>query len=98
MPTKTTSRKPKPRIHNEYFQPLAPKTKRDISEPRYAWGEYVYGKWRTVEHFRQSDLPRIKAMLQEHANQCGCSIVANSRSGYRIPDWLQFEITPELKL
>lgn len=80
------------RVHNEWFQPLAKKScpcgckKTEV----FAWGEYQYGKWRTVSHFcRQCFTNRVLSRLVSHANNCGCNFELKARSGYRIPDWIQ---------
>lgn len=111
MPATTPrrTRRSTERPHNEWFQPLADTSRcqcglsrqeRKLKYPGdfglYAWGEYIHGKWNKVTNFCHSCFPeRVLQRLQEHSNQCGCTIVANSRSQYSIPDWLQFEVTPQ---
>lgn len=83
----------KQRNHNEWIMgPLAKRTcpcgekKTEV----YGWGEYVIGKWRTVDHFcRKCFQTRVLAPLRDHADDCGCSITFQPRSGYRLPDFIR---------
>lgn len=82
----------KQRIHNEWFQPLVKRTcpcgckKVDT----FAWGEYVYGKWRTIAHFCQTCFVKeVQSRLVDHAGPCGCVFALNARSGYSIPAWIK---------
>ena len=84
----------KNRVHNEWFQTTVA-MKCDCGSNRksrlasghdvqvWIWGEYVYGKWRTVRKvcescFASEVIPR----LVNHADLCGCSFDLCSRSGY----------------
>lgn len=82
----------KVRIHNEWFQPIQKTTcpcgqkKTDM----FAWGEYVNGKWRTMDHFCQSCfVERVQKRLIAHAGPCGCVFNLIARNGYSIPSWIQ---------
>lgn len=86
------ARKQKPRVHGEYFMPLMATTcpcgKRKTEV--FAWGEYVNGKWRTVDHFCQGCFEqRVQLRLVEHAAGCGCAFELRSRAGYKIPEWIK---------
>lgn len=94
---------PKPRDHNEWFQPLSTNRKScptchekfEPGETSYAWGEYVRGKWRTVKHFCKACFPaKVLKPLLDHAGDCGCTITLCARSGHRLPEWLKL---PETK-
>lgn len=84
------------RQHNEYFMPLAKNkcpTCKDggIRKPVevWAWGEYQYGKWRTVKHFcSHCFASEVVEPLLGHAGDCGCVINLVARSGYSLPSWL----------
>lgn len=82
----------KQRIHNEWFMPLAKKTcecgkkKTEV----FAWGEYQYGRWRTVLHFcEECFASRIVSRLVSHKGDCGCDFALLPRSGYSIPAWIK---------
>lgn len=82
----------KNKIHNEWFQPIVKrscpcnKKKTDV----FAWGEYVCGKWRTVDYFCESCFEsRVVSRLISHKNDCGCSFALVARSGYSIPAWIK---------
>lgn len=84
------------RIHNEWFMPIAKRTclcgqkKTEV----FSWGEYVIGKWRTVDHFCQSCfVERVAVRLSEHAGPCGCVFALKARSGYSIPAWIKMPCT-----
>jgi hypothetical protein len=86
----------KVRIHNEWFQPIAKKTcpcgerKTEV----FSWGEYVSGKWRTVDHFCQACfVERVQSRLIAHAGDCGCTFALNARSGYTLPSWIKMPET-----
>jgi hypothetical protein len=82
----------KTRIHNEWFQPIV-KTSCPCGCKKttvVAWGEYVNGKWRTVDHFCPSCFQeRVITRLIAHADPCGCTFQLCARSGYRLPDWIK---------
>jgi hypothetical protein len=82
----------KVRIHNEWFQPLSKTTcpcgckKVEV----IAWGEYVCGKWRTVDHFcRNCFQHRVLSRLLAHAKPCGCSFNFQARTGHSLPDFIK---------
>lgn len=82
----------KQRTHNEYFQPIVKTTcpcgRRKVQ--MFAWGEYVNGKWRTVDHFCQACFTsRVIPRLEAHAAGCGCDFALVPRSGCSIPDWIK---------
>lgn len=56
----------------------------------YSWGEYVYGKWRTVDHVCQSCFPRVAQRLQQHKDGCGCEFKLVSYRG-TLPPWIKLE-------
>jgi hypothetical protein len=92
------------RVHNEWFMPLAKKTC-PCGEKKtqvFAWGEYVSGKWRTVDHFcRACFSTEVIPRLLAHAGDCGrersskgvsgtpCTFAMNPRSGYSLPEWIK---------
>lgn len=88
----------KPRSHNEWFRPVArkarcPSCSKPVpqTETLWSWGEYVYGKWRTVKHFcRECYVEEVQTPLMSHADDCGCKIVLNIRgvTPETCPDWL----------
>lgn len=83
---------PKQRIHNEWFMPMAKTTCPcgHKKKPVFAWGEYVYGKWRTVDHFcEHCFVSRVISRLVIHKAQCGCEFALVPRSGYSIPSWIK---------
>ncbi len=90
----------KTRTHNEWFQPTSyakcdcgsnvrQRTTAGHDVTVYVWGEYVVGKWRTVQRvcqscFAQQVIPR----LVQHAGGCGCEFALQPRSGYRLAPWI----------
>lgn len=92
------------RVHNEWFQPVCRKScpcgsnsKRGAPKNQvFAWGEYVSGKWRTVEHFCEKCFAsRVIPQLLAHAGDCGCTFSLQPRSGYTLPEWIKM---PEPKV
>ena len=92
---------PAQRTHNEWFQTtVAPRcdcgsNKRSRTHEGkdlqvWIWGEYEYGRWRTVQKvceacFAEHVIPRLRT----HAAPCGCTFALQSRSGYgSLPHWL----------
>lgn len=90
------------RIHNEWFQTTVAmrcdcgSNKRSRIKGGYAtqvwiWGEYVCGKWRTIQKvceccFSSQVIPRLAA----HAAPCGCTFALCARSGYApLAPWLK---------
>jgi len=93
------------RTHNEWFQTtvqakcscgsnLKSRTASGQDPQVWIWGEYVVGRWRTVQKvceacFDAHVIPR----LRRHAAPCGCTFALQARSGYgplapwmRLPD------------
>jgi hypothetical protein len=82
----------KPGVHNEWFQQISKRScpcgqkKTDV----FAWGEYLRGNWRTVEHFCEACYSsRVEPRLRNHASECGCTFAFQARSGYSLPAWLR---------
>jgi hypothetical protein len=76
---------PKQRIHNEWFQPIKmPTCKCGQKKTQvFSWGEYVNGKWNTVDHFcEQCFESRVLSRLIDHARPCGCAFQFNARMGH----------------
>jgi hypothetical protein len=88
----------KQRKHNEWFRPVARKAKcptcsRPVPQDKtlWSWGEYVYGKWRTVKHFcEECFVEQVQTPLVEHTNGCGCDVELCFKgiNPNDIPDWL----------
>jgi hypothetical protein len=58
----------------------------------WSWGEYVVGKWRTVDWFCEACFAdRVKGRLLAHAAPCGCSFVLEGYRGTTLPAWLTLE-------
>lgn len=78
------------RQHKEWFKAIAKRTctcgqkKTDV----FSWGEYVSGKWRTVDYVCQSCFPQILKRLQSHKNDCGCEFKLVGYRGQALPEWL----------
>jgi hypothetical protein len=86
------------RVHNEWFRRLS-KTKCDCgckNTEVWSWGEYRYGKWRTIQHFCRACFPAIQEELLKHAEGCGCEFDFISKSG-RLPEWLAMPVVCELE-
>jgi hypothetical protein len=84
---------PKVRIHREWFQSLA-KTRCPCGRNHtkvFAWGEYVSGRWRTVDHFCEECFSaRVIPRIIRHAGGCGCVFEFCARSGHSaLPEWLK---------
>jgi len=55
-----------------------------------SWGEYVCGKWRTVDHVCPECVEsRLTAKLQNHLDKCGCSFQFTGYRGQNLPGWIQ---------
>lgn len=82
----------KPRSHNEWFQSSASTRKCTCGSGlrnTYIWGEYVATRWRRIDGFCLVCFPRrVLARLVSHTAPCGCTVQAQARSGYTIPDWI----------
>lgn len=90
----------KVRVHNEWFMPIAKRScpcgQKKVEV--FAWGEYVNGKWRTVDHFCHTCFQvRVIPRLTSHAAGCGCTFALNARSGYRIPEWIKMPTACDMK-
>ena|SRR6266567_2594209 len=91
----------KQRTHNEWFQSItkakcscglnrAKRIALDLDPSMYAWGNYIYGKWNTIEHFCAGCFEtRVVERLYGHAHGCGCVFQAMPRSGHSLPTWLK---------
>lgn len=84
---------PKIREHSEWFRKVADKKcacgARGVQV--FSWGEYVSGKWRTVDRLCERCYDtRVKQRLTDHAKGCGCMFKMNFKGGIR-PDWLVIE-------
>lgn len=82
---------PRQRTHNEWFMQLAkklPKSHKGCDGTQYAWGEYVRGKWYTIQHFCKCEFPAIVQQLNSHTQQCGCDVKAQAQQGTKLPTWL----------
>lgn len=93
-------KKNNPRIHKEWFQSIVKRScpcgQKKVE--MFAWGEYVFGKWRTVDHFCKSCfLTNIVPQLLSHAKECGCSFQLQARVGHRLPEWLKMPDVCEVK-
>jgi hypothetical protein len=66
------------------------KDKLEDGEWVWSWGEYAYGKWRTVRHFCKHCFPDIARDLAVHREECGCDFELRSR-GDVLPSWLTLE-------
>src|SRR5579885_1778141 len=92
---------PQQRVHNEWFQPTVAmrcdlginnkfRTANHQDLQVWVWGEYVIGKWRTVQKvceacFETQVIPR----LRQHAAPCGCTFALCARSGHGpLAPWL----------
>ena len=92
-------KKVKVRNHNEWFRTVLLGNRKSCpncgeklnGESIWSWGEYLYGKWRTVKYFCKHCFPeQVQKPLQEHAGPCGCQITLCGR-GDVLPDWLKLE-------
>lgn len=94
----------KQRNHNEWFRSVSlrgrkscPSCKEKLQpgEKIWSWGEYVHGKWRTVDHFCKSCFQEnVKSRLTGHSVDCGCSITLVGYGGGELPEWLTL-LSPE---
>lgn len=83
-------------VHHEWFRPISatkcPHCKAGTkSNPAnvWSWGEYQYGKWRTVHHFCEACFhTSVQAPLLTHVKQCGYTITLVGYGGLKLPDWL----------
>ncbi len=96
------ARKAKLRTHREHFRTVLRGGRKSCSNCKrklppgqyiYAWGEYVRATWRTVQDFCRECWPEIKARLQEHRGECGCTF---ELVGYHqgLPSWLKLDECP----
>lgn len=84
------------RQHNEYFRTVSlnnrkscPNCKKKLDgESIWSWGEYIYGKWRTVKYFcRNCFKTEVQNDLNSHTADCGCVVNLCGR-GDVLPNWL----------
>lgn len=90
--------------HNEWFHPLAKKVcacgqskhklrKDPVKAAAFqvvAWGEYVYGKFRTVDHVCPECVDeRMISRLFDHLKKCGCAFAFKARCGYSLPEFIK---------
>ncbi len=81
---------PKLRQHNEYFS-LIKKTTCSCGQKKtqvFSWGEYVKGKWHTVDYICQTCFPDKAKRLQAHKDDCGCNFSLVGYQGQKLPSWL----------
>lgn len=86
------------RSPNEYFRTVSlgnrkscPTCKEKLGpmESIWSWGEYQYGKWRTVDHFcKKCFASSVHDRLAGHIDSCGCEVNLVGKSGTKLPDWL----------
>ena len=87
------ARKQRERVHNEWFRRIEKRScpcgakKVEV----WSWGEYLLGKWRTVEHFCQRCFEPIRVKLVEHAKPCGCRFELIGYGGQKLPGWLSLD-------
>lgn len=90
-------------VHREWFMPTSyglcdcgstkrTRTAAGKDTTTYVWGEYVVGRWRTVQRvceccFQSVAIPRLRA----HATPCGCSFQLVPRHGHSLPPWITLE-------
>lgn len=55
----------------------------------YAWGEYCYGKWRTIKKVCANCQDGLYHQLQAHLDACGCSFEFTMYRGAEKPVWLK---------
>jgi hypothetical protein len=81
------------RVHREWFRPVSLGNRKSCPTcgemlgkgSIISWGEYQYGKWRTVKHFcRKCYKTEVKPLLEEHAAECGCTFELMNA-----PEWLK---------
>ena len=90
------------RSHREWFRPVSAGRKSCPSchaklgpgESPWSWGEYVYGKWRTVQHFCRECWPPIAVRLVAHPIACHppCEIELAAYGSAKLPEWLTIEV------
>lgn len=89
----------KQRIHREYFRVVlmnnrksCPTCKNKLNgESIWSWGEYVCGKWRTVDYFCKSCFERnVKTRLVTHKDDCGCNFELVPYHT-NLPTWLSLD-------
>lgn len=86
----------KVRNHNEWFRTVSLgnrkscpncRQKLETGESIWSWGEYLYGKWRTVKHFCKNCYNEdVRQKLCSHAAECGCNVTLQVKE--QAPDWL----------
>jgi hypothetical protein len=93
----------KQRLHREQFRTVScggrkscPSCKKKLGngESIWSWGEYLYGKRRTVDYFCKECFPEIRQKLVHHAGGCGCQFELVGYQGTVLPSWLTLEERP----
>lgn len=84
------------RQHNEWFRkvskpvcPCGASVKRHGIESVWSWGEYICGKWRTVDHFCERCFhTSVFVRVSGHTVTCGCMVHLIGYRGEVLPSWL----------
>ena len=90
---------PRQRSHNEWFQTTTrcrcdcgltgrDRATKGLDPQGYIWGEYVSGRWRTIQYVCQNCFPEVLRRLKAHTDPCGCTVNFCARSGHDIPEWM----------
>ncbi len=92
----------KQRIHREWFRPVSLGNRKSCPDCHaklhndciWSWGEYVNGKWRTIQYFCRGCFPSIQERLLWHGEGCGCIF---ELVGYHclLPLWISLVKEPE---
>jgi len=87
----------KVRQHNEWFRSISLggrkscpccKTKLELGESIWSWGEYHNAKWRTIKHFCSACYAtEVRDLLIKHTDGCGCTINLVIKDSIK-PAWL----------
>lgn len=79
------------RVHKEWFKSIVKTTcscgKKKTSV--FSWGEYVCGKWRTIDYVCEGCFPQAANRLITHAQECGCEFNLVGYRGTILPSWLK---------
>jgi hypothetical protein len=77
------AKKPKPRVHREWFKPVSRggrkscptcRAKLEPGESIWSWGEYVYGKFRAIRDVCKNCWSGLVSDLKAHTDDCGCTV------------------------
>lgn len=102
---KTTKRKPKQRVHREWFRTVSRgnrkscptcRAKLEAGEWIWSWGEYRYGKFRAIKDVCKACWPKLAVDLNDHTAECGCAVELEARGASR-PAWMNLECTMQPK-